>query len=66
MLLAGRVRDESRQLRAGRDQRDRITVGGTGKQAAGTLTIDFRWLPPTRANLRELTAPIPPGFREAS
>ncbi len=46
--------------------RVQLTVGGTEKQDAGTLTIDFRWLPPTRANLRELTAPIPKGFREAS
>ena len=45
---------------------DAIKLTGTDKQDAGTLTIDFRWLPPTRANLRELTAPIPPGFREVS
>ena len=46
--------------------RVQLIAGGTGKQDAGTLAIDFRWLPPTRANLRELTAPIPQGFREAS
>ena len=42
-----------------------LISGGTDEQDAATLTIDFRWLPPTRANLRELTAPIPRGFREA-
>ena len=46
--------------------RVQLIAGGTDKQDAGTLTIDFRWLPPTRANLKELTAPIPKGFREAS
>jgi hypothetical protein len=46
--------------------RVQLIAGGTDKQDAGTLTINFRWLPPTRANLRELTAPIPKGFREAS
>ena len=35
-----------------------------GDENAGTLTIDFRWLPPTSANLKKLTAPIPNGFRE--
>lgn len=43
-----------------------LSVGGTGRQPTGTLTIDFRWLPPTKANLAELTAPIPAGFREVS
>ena len=42
-----------------------LNAGGNEKQNA-TLTIGFRWLPPTRANLKELTAPIPKGFREAS
>jgi hypothetical protein len=42
-----------------------LYAGGNEKQNA-TLTIGFRWLPPTRANLKELTAPIPKGFREAS
>jgi hypothetical protein len=46
--------------------RVQLIAGGTDKQDAGTLTINFRWLPPTRANLRELTAPIPKGFRETS
>jgi hypothetical protein len=46
--------------------RVQLIAGGTEKQDAATLTIDFRWLPPTRANLKELTAPIPKGFREAS
>jgi hypothetical protein len=31
-----------------------------------TLTIDFRWLPPTTANLAKLTAPIPDGFRKVA
>jgi hypothetical protein len=44
--------------------RVQLISGGTDEQDAGTLTIDFRWLPPTSANLKELTAPIPPGFRE--
>jgi len=38
----------------------------TAKQSTATLTIDFRWLAPTKANLRQLTAPIPAGFREVS
>ena len=46
--------------------RVQLIAGGTEKQDAATLTIDFRWLPPTRANLKELTAPIPKGFHEAS
>jgi hypothetical protein len=46
--------------------RVQLIAGRTQKQDAATLTIDFRWLPPTRANLKELTAPIPAGFREAS
>ena len=45
--------------------RVQLMSGGTAKQGA-TLTIDFRWLPPTGANLKELTAPIPNGFREVS
>ena len=31
-----------------------------------TLTIDFRWLPPTHANRKLLTVPIPPGFSQLS
>jgi hypothetical protein len=27
-----------------------------------TVTVDYRWLAPTRANLTVLTAPIPKGF----
>lgn len=41
-------------------------VGAKRKPATMTLTIDFRWLAPTRANLANLTAPIPPGFRQVS
>jgi hypothetical protein len=44
--------------------RVQLIGGRAGKQDTGTLTIDFRWLPPTRANLAELTAPIPDGFRK--
>jgi hypothetical protein len=36
------------------------------KETTAKLTIDFRWLPPSRANLKELTAPIPPGFHQVS
>jgi hypothetical protein len=46
--------------------RVQLIAGDTGKQDAATLTIDFRWLPPTSANLKELTAPIPHGFRKVS
>jgi hypothetical protein len=46
--------------------RVQLIAGGAGKQDTGTLTIDFRWLPPTRANLKQLTAPIPNGFRKVS
>jgi hypothetical protein len=41
-------------------------VGGSKDGVNATLTIDFRWLPPTRANRKQLTAPIPKGFREVS
>ena len=41
-----------------------IVRAGEKKGTVSTLTIDFRWLPPTSANLSELTAPIPRGFRE--
>lgn len=41
-------------------------VGAKWKPATMTLTIDFRWLSPTRANLAKLTAPIPPGFHQVS
>jgi len=43
-----------------------VIFGSTKNQHPATLTIDFRWLPPTKANLRELTAPIPPSFREVT
>ena len=46
--------------------RVQLILGGAAKQGTTPLTVDFRWLPPTRANLRELTAPIPKGFRKAS
>jgi hypothetical protein len=42
-----------------------VISGSTWKQTVATITTDFRWLPPTRANLKDLTAPIPAGFREA-
>jgi hypothetical protein len=34
--------------------------------AVGSFTeavTEFQWLPPTPANLAQLNAPIPPGFR---
>jgi hypothetical protein len=34
-----------------------------GSEAA--LLIRFRWLPPTQANLAQLTGTIPPGFHRA-
>ena len=43
--------------------RVQLISGGTD---AASLTIDFRWLPPTSANLKELTAPIPHEFPEVS
>ena len=39
---------------------------GNVAPTALTLTVDFRWLPPTRANLAKLTAPIPPGFQKVT
>lgn len=45
--------------------RVQLSAGGNEKQD-GTLTIGFRWLPPTSANLAKLSAPIPPGFRQVS
>lgn len=36
-------------------------------ESQGTVSVfddDFRWLPPTSANLAQLTAPIPAGFRQ--
>jgi hypothetical protein len=46
--------------------RVQLILGGAAKQGTTTLTVDFRWLPPTSANLKELTAPIPKGFRQTS
>jgi hypothetical protein len=43
-----------------------VILGSAAKQTAATLTTDFRWLPATKANLKQLTAPIPPGFREVT
>jgi hypothetical protein len=53
--LPVRLVSHLRVLRAGEDP---------SKAASLTLTIDFRWLPPTRANLAKLTAPIPAGFHK--
>jgi hypothetical protein len=39
---------------------------GTANQDPRELTMDFRWLPPTSANIKELTAPLPNEFREVS
>jgi hypothetical protein len=43
-----------------------VVTGSSSKVSAVTMRIDFRWLPPTSANLAKLTAPIPPGFREVA
>jgi hypothetical protein len=40
-----------------------IGKGGSQQPVITTLTIDFRWLRPTKTNLAKLTAPIPAGFR---
>jgi hypothetical protein len=37
-----------------------VTTRGTASQ--GTATIQYAWLPPTKANLANLTVAIPPGF----
>ena len=41
-------------------------TAGNVAPIAITLTVDFRWLPPTRANLAKLTAPIPAGFQKVT
>ena len=41
-------------------------IGAAKESPDQTLTIDFRWLPPTKANLAKLTAPIPAGFQKVS
>jgi hypothetical protein len=43
-----------------------MAVVGPGGPISLTLTVDFRWLPPTRANLAKLTVPIPPGFHKVN
>jgi hypothetical protein len=43
-----------------------VVTGSSSKVSAVTMRIDFRWLPPTSADLAKLTAPIPPGFREVA
>ena len=43
------------------EQAPRLAGNGT---TTVTLTVDFRWLAPTRANLAKLTAPIPAGFHK--
>jgi hypothetical protein len=49
------------------DPRTYLPVQLAGTEAAAgpkpaTVVIQFRWLPPTRANLAQLTGTIPPGF----
>ncbi|HEY2549492.1 MAG TPA: hypothetical protein VGI64_02835 [Streptosporangiaceae bacterium] len=41
----------------------RVTVTWPDGRRDGFITGDFRWLPPTKANLAALRATIPPGFR---
>jgi hypothetical protein len=41
-------------------------AGAVGPAAAQQALTDFRWLSPTPANLAQLTATIPPGFRQVS
>lgn len=41
-------------------------TAGNVAPTAITLTVDFRWLPPTRANLAKLTVPIPAGFQKVT
>jgi hypothetical protein len=40
------------------------TLGGTASQ--GTAATQYAWLPPTKANLANLTVTIPPGFTVAT
>jgi hypothetical protein len=40
----------------------RVTTQWTRPMVSVPMTFDFRWLPPTRANLALLTVRIPPGF----
>jgi hypothetical protein len=40
-----------------------VVTGARGTMSSMTMHIDFRWLPPTSANLSQLTTPIPSGFR---
>jgi hypothetical protein len=43
-----------------------VGSGAGNRPIPVTLTVDFRWLPATRANLAKLTAPIPPGFHKVT
>jgi hypothetical protein len=45
-------------------QVQRVGNGAGNRPTPLTLTVDFRWLTPTRANLAKLTAPIPAGFKQ--
>ena len=40
----------------------RLTTQQTRPEVSVPMRLDFRWLPPTRANLALLTVRIPPGF----
>jgi hypothetical protein len=43
---------------------EHVVTGSSGTVSSVTMQIDFRWLPPTSANLAQLTTPIPSGFRQ--
>jgi hypothetical protein len=47
-------------------QAQRVGSGAGNRPTAITLTVDFHWLTPTRANLAKLTAPIPAGFKQVT
>jgi hypothetical protein len=43
---------------------EQVVTGARGTMSSMTMHVDFRWLPPTSANLAQLTTtPIPSGFR---
>jgi hypothetical protein len=43
---------------------EHVVTGASGTMSSVTMQIDFRWLPPTSANLAQLTTPIPSSFRQ--
>ena len=44
--------------------RDVTTISPPATGRVTTITDDFRWLPPTPANLADLDVRIPPGFTQ--